>query len=110
MVRPRLFSDAEILQVARRCFLEHGPAVSTTVIASEVGLSQAALFKRFGTKQNLMLLALPLMALMGLACMVTWLNDRRRARRLAARSQNAARAVVSVIMLMTYSYTESNIT
>jgi AcrR family transcriptional regulator len=58
MVRPRLFSDAEILQVARRCFLEHGPAVSTTVIASEVGLSQAALFKRFGTKQNLMLLAL----------------------------------------------------
>ena len=32
--------------------------MSTQVIADQVGLSQAALFKRFGTKQNLMLEAL----------------------------------------------------
>lgn len=58
MARPRTKSDGEILRAARSCFLEHGPAVSTTLIADEVGLSQAALFKRFGSKQELMLQAL----------------------------------------------------
>jgi AcrR family transcriptional regulator len=38
--------------------MEHGPAVSTAHIANEVGLSQAALFKRFQTKENLLLEAL----------------------------------------------------
>ena len=56
--RPRRFTDAELLQVARRCFLEHGPAVSTAHIAEEAGVSQATLFKRFGTKDQLMLRAL----------------------------------------------------
>ncbi len=58
MARPRQVSDADILAGARRCFLEHGPSVSTTAIASAVGLSQAALFKRFGTKDDLMNAAL----------------------------------------------------
>ena len=58
MARPRLVSDVEILDAARSCFIEQGPQVSTTVIAEQVGLSQAALFKRFGTKQQLMLAAL----------------------------------------------------
>lgn len=58
MVRPRQVTDTEILTAARRCFLQHGPSVSTTVIAGEVGLSQAALFKRFGTKHDLMVRAL----------------------------------------------------
>ena len=58
MVRPRQFSDAEILEGARRCFIEHGPAISTNHIADEVGVSQATLFKRFGTKHELMLAAL----------------------------------------------------
>lgn len=58
MARPRQVSDAELLATARSCFLAHGPAVSTTVIAREVGLSQAALFKRFGTKEDLMFAAL----------------------------------------------------
>jgi AcrR family transcriptional regulator len=56
--RPRQVSDEAILAAARRCFLEHGPGVSTTVIADELEVSQAALFKRFGTKQQLMLAAL----------------------------------------------------
>ena len=46
-MRPRQFSDDELLQTARRCFLEHGPGVSTGLIAEELGVSQAALFKRF---------------------------------------------------------------
>lgn len=58
MARPRTKSDGEILEAARTCFLEHGPAVSTTLIADSVGLSQSALFKRFGSKQELMLQAL----------------------------------------------------
>jgi AcrR family transcriptional regulator len=57
-MRPRQFSDDELLQTARRCFLEHGPGVSTGVIAEELGVSQAALFKRFKTKQALMMEAL----------------------------------------------------
>lgn len=58
MARPRQVSDEEILATARACFLEHGTTVSTSHIAQELGLSQAALFKRFHTKENLILEAL----------------------------------------------------
>ncbi len=58
MARPRQFSDEDILATARECFLSHGPGVSTTHIAGELGMSQAALFKRFGTKEDLMIAAL----------------------------------------------------
>jgi len=58
MVRPRRFSDADLLEAARDCFLEHGPSVSTAHIAGAAGVSQATLFKRFGTKEQLMLRAL----------------------------------------------------
>ncbi len=58
MARPRQVSDEAIVEAARRCFLEHGAGVSTTRIAEEVGLSQAALFKRFGTKADLLQRAL----------------------------------------------------
>ncbi len=58
MARPRKVSDEQILVAARKCFLEHGPSVSTTVIAEKLGVSQAALFKRFKTKEELMLACL----------------------------------------------------
>lgn len=58
MVRPRKHSDEEILVAAREVFLEHGPAASTGLIAEAVGLSQPALFKRFGTKDHLLIQAL----------------------------------------------------
>lgn len=57
-MRPRSFTDDELLDTARRCFLEHGPGVSTDLIAQELGVSQAALFKRFRTKQELMVRSL----------------------------------------------------
>ena len=56
--RPRQISDEEILQGARECFLAHGPGVSTQVIAERLGISQPALFKRFNTKEELMISAL----------------------------------------------------
>lgn len=58
MARPRLVSDGDILEAARACFVEHGPNVSTAVIAEQLGISQAALFKRFGTKQQLLVASL----------------------------------------------------
>jgi AcrR family transcriptional regulator len=58
MARPRQVSTEAILEAARAVFLELGPAASTTEIAKRVGLSQAALFKRFGTKSDLMVRAL----------------------------------------------------
>lgn len=58
MARPRLVETEEILQVARECFLEGGPSVTTAVIAARLGVSQAALFKRFQTKEALMVAAL----------------------------------------------------
>jgi AcrR family transcriptional regulator len=58
VARPQQVSDHEILEVARRVFLEAGPGVSTARIAAELGVSQAALFKRYHTKENLMIAAL----------------------------------------------------
>lgn len=54
MVRPRTISDEQILETALSCFLEHGPSVSTDVIASQLGVSPQAIFKRFKNKQELL--------------------------------------------------------
>ena len=58
MARPRTISDDQILQTARECFLKHGPSVPTDVIADQLGVSPQALFKRFHSKQDLMLAAI----------------------------------------------------
>ena len=58
MGRPRTVSDDVILEAARAVFLEQGPGASTQSIADRLSVSQAALFKRFGTKRDLMIAAL----------------------------------------------------
>lgn len=58
MARPRNTTDAQILEEARACFLEHGAAVSTTLIADRLGISHGVLFQRFGTKEQLLRAAL----------------------------------------------------
>jgi AcrR family transcriptional regulator len=60
LVRPRQFHDEDLLAAARACFIAHGPGVSTTLIAEQAGVSQATLFKRFGTKRDLLVAALTL--------------------------------------------------
>ena len=55
MGRRKKVSDELILEVARKTFVEHGPAVPTETIAAELDISPAALLKRFGSKQRLML-------------------------------------------------------
>ncbi len=57
-MRPRQFTDEELIEVARRCFLAEGPGVSTAKIAGELGVSAAALFRRVGSKSELMRRAL----------------------------------------------------
>jgi len=46
------------LSAARDCFLEHGPACSIEVIAQRLGVSPPALFKRIGTKRDMLIEAL----------------------------------------------------
>lgn len=58
MARPRSISDDQILQTARECFLQHGPAVATEVISEKLGVSPQALFKRFNSKNDLMIAAM----------------------------------------------------
>lgn len=58
MARPRQVTDAEILSTARDCFLQYGASVSVETIAERLGISQPALFRRFGTKQQLLVQAL----------------------------------------------------
>lgn len=58
MGRPRQFTDEEILDATQACILANGPSVSTTMIAERLQMSQAALFKRFGTKEKLIIAAL----------------------------------------------------
>ncbi|MEM6994753.1 MAG: TetR/AcrR family transcriptional regulator [Myxococcota bacterium] len=57
-MRPRQFTDDEMVCAARACFLEHGPGVATSEIAKALGVSSAALFRRVGSKRELMLRAL----------------------------------------------------
>ncbi len=59
-MRPRIATDDALLDIARDCFLSHGPSVSTTYIAQKAGVSQATLFKRFGKKHDLITRALGL--------------------------------------------------
>jgi AcrR family transcriptional regulator len=58
MGRPRLIADEAILAAAREVFLAQGAAATTQAVALRVGLSQAAIFKRFPTKQELFLAAM----------------------------------------------------
>jgi AcrR family transcriptional regulator len=58
MARPPKISTEEIIVVARQVFLEQGAGASTLVIAARSGISEAAIFKRFGTKQALFLAAM----------------------------------------------------
>lgn len=76
MVRPKKISDEEVLEIAKECFLSQGPQVSTQEIASRTGLSQAALFKRFKTKEDLFLAALATKAIFSsVMSLIGWLRE-----------------------------------
>ena len=58
MSRQPSLTDDVILDVARRLFVEHGASLPVQTVADEVGLSEAAIYKRFATKAALMRRAL----------------------------------------------------
>lgn len=53
MGRPKVIDDDEVLAVARRVFRDSGHAASTRDIAAAAGISQAVLYQRFGSKDEL---------------------------------------------------------
>lgn len=58
MPRPQRVLDEQIRATARQVFLELGPAAPLQAIAERLGISQAALLHRVGSKEALMLSAL----------------------------------------------------
>jgi AcrR family transcriptional regulator len=58
MARPPKITNEAILTAARQVFLVQGVGASTVEIAAIAGISEASIFKRFGTKQALFLAAM----------------------------------------------------
>jgi AcrR family transcriptional regulator len=58
MARPPKITNEAILTAARQVFLAQGVGASTVEIATIAGISEASIFKRFGTKQALFLAAM----------------------------------------------------
>ena len=58
MGRNKTIDDDELLRHARAAFREGGHAASTREIAKAAGISQAVLFQRFGSKEDLFLRAM----------------------------------------------------
>jgi AcrR family transcriptional regulator len=58
MARPPKITTEAILTAARQVFLAQGVGASTVEIAAIAGISEASIFKRFGTKQALFLAAM----------------------------------------------------
>jgi AcrR family transcriptional regulator len=53
MARIAKITNQQILDVAREIFLEQGFGASTVQIAQKAGISEASIFKRFSTKEEL---------------------------------------------------------
>lgn len=58
MGRTKTIDDSEILNQARKAFRESGHAASTREIARAAGISQAVIYQRFGSKEDLFCLAM----------------------------------------------------
>jgi AcrR family transcriptional regulator len=58
MARPRRHTDEALLAAAREVFLQEGVSAPLQRVADRAGLSQPALLRRFGSKDNIVLRAL----------------------------------------------------
>src|SRR5579884_2033469 len=58
MPRPRQVSDDAVLQAVRRAVLELGPQVSLDRVAEQLGVTTPALYRRFGSREKMMVAAL----------------------------------------------------
>jgi AcrR family transcriptional regulator len=60
MSRRKTITDEEILTAARSLFLKQGAKASTRTLAQTVGISEAVIFQRFSTKEDLFFAAMVL--------------------------------------------------
>ncbi|HUB06572.1 MAG TPA: TetR/AcrR family transcriptional regulator [Myxococcales bacterium] len=58
MGRPATIDDEKVLTAAREIFLRKGLSGTTAEVARRAGISQASIFKRYSTKQDLFLAAM----------------------------------------------------
>ena len=58
MGRTRTVADEDILEAARKAFLDRGQLATTREIAQAAGISQAVLYQRFGSKDDLFFAAM----------------------------------------------------
>src|SRR4051794_28299447 len=58
MGRPKTISDEAVLRIARGIFREHGHTATTREVAQAVGISEAILYQRFGSKDALFFAAM----------------------------------------------------
>jgi len=58
MSRPKTISDDEVLKVARAVFRNRGHTATTREIADAAGISEAILYQRFGSKDDLFFAAM----------------------------------------------------
>lgn len=58
MARPRQVSDEQIREAGRKVFLEQGGRTSVEAVAAQLCVSGAALFRRIGSKEDLLLASL----------------------------------------------------
>ncbi|MEH2313385.1 MAG: helix-turn-helix domain-containing protein [Nostoc sp.] len=65
---PRI-TNQQILEAARQVFLQQGFGASTLEIAQQAGISEASIFKRFSTKEELFFAA------MGIPEKPLWVNE-----------------------------------
>lgn len=58
MGRHKTISDEEVLRIARAAFLKHGHTATTREIAEAAGISEAVLYQRFASKDQLFFAAM----------------------------------------------------
>lgn len=58
MARTKTITDEQILDAAREMFRVHGFAATTAQIAEQAGISEGSIFRRWASKQELMMTAL----------------------------------------------------
>jgi len=58
MARPRSVSDEEVFSAVREAVLQLGPQVSLDVVAERIGVTAPALFRRFGSRNEILLQSL----------------------------------------------------
>lgn len=58
MPRSKTITDEEILAAARSLFLQEGAKASTRKLAKTIGISEAVIFQRFNTKEDLFFTAM----------------------------------------------------